>query len=130
MKTHRLAHLLAIAVLSAPSAADTVPRSAGDITLGHAADADAGLAVVRTLGALNGEALACSEMGLAARARQLMLAHAPKTPRFGGAYEEATNDAFNAQTRGGKACTSSIELTAKINQVALQLAESLPVAAK
>lgn len=117
MKTRRLAHLLAIAVLWAP-------------TLGLAADAEAGLAVVKALGTVNGEALACAETGVAARARQLMLAHAPKTPRFGAAYEEATNEAFNAQTRGGRACAGATELTARINQLALQLAETLPVAAK
>ena len=117
MKSNSLVRLLAVAVLSAP-------------TLGLATDADAGLAVVRTLGTVNGQALACSETAVAARARQLMLAHAPKTPRFGGAYEEATNDAFNAQTRGGKGCPGATELTARINQLALQLADTLPVAAK
>ncbi len=117
MKTLRLVQLLSIAVLSAP-------------TFGLAADAEAGLAVVRTLGTVNGQALACSETGVAARARQLMLAHAPKTPRFGAAYEEATNEAFNAQTRGGKTCPNATELTAQINRLALQLADTLPVAAK
>ena len=117
MKPFRFPHFVAIAVLSAP-------------TFGLAADAEAGLAVVRTLGTVNGQALACSETAVAARARQLMLAHAPKTPRFGGAYEEATNDAFNAQTRGGKGCPGATELTARINQLALQLADTLPVAAK
>ncbi len=86
--------------------------------------------MVKTLGTANGQALACSEKGVAARARQLMLAHAPKTPRFGAAYEEATNEAFNAQTRGGKPCPNATELTARINQLALQLAEILPVTAK
>ena len=117
MKNLRLVQLLSIAVLSAP-------------TFGLAADAEAGRAVVKTLGPVNGQALACSEMSVAARARQLMLAHAPKTPRFGGAYEEATNESFNAQTRGGKPCPNATELTARINQLALQLADTLPAAAK
>ena len=117
MKSNSLVRLLAIAVLSAP-------------TLGLATDADAGLAVVRTLGTVNGQALACSEMGVAARARQLMLAHAPKTPRFGAAYEEATQEAFTAQTRSGQACASATELTARLNALALQLSEALPVTAK
>ena len=117
MKSVRLASLFAIAVLSAP-------------TLAPAADAEAGLAVVKTLGTVNGQALACSEMAVATRARQLMLAHAPKTPRFGGAYEEATNESFNAQTRSGQPCPNATELTARINQLALQLADTLPVTAK
>lgn len=117
MKLHRFAPLYAIAVLSAP-------------TPGLAADAEAGLAVVRTLGTVNGQALACSELGIAARARQLMLAHAPKTPRFGAAYEEATQQAFTAQTQAGTACASGTELTARINLLAVQLADTLPVAAR
>ena len=115
MNSNSLVRLLAIAVLSAP-------------TLGLATDADAGLAVVRTLGTVNGQALACSEMGVAARARQLMLAHAPKTSRFGAAYEEATNEAFNAQTGSGKPCANATELAARINELALRLGETLPVA--
>ncbi len=117
MKTCRLAQLYAIAVLSAP-------------TFGIAADAEAGLAVVKTLGTVNGQALACAEAKVAARARELMLAHAPKTPRFGAAYEEATQGAFTAQTRSGNACASATELTARLNQLSLQLSETLPVTAK
>ena len=117
MNTHRLASLCAIAVLSAP-------------TLGLAADAEAGLAAVTDLGGVNGTALACSDMKSAARARELMLAHAPKTPRFGAAYEESTNAAFNAQTGSGKPCADPVERTAQLNQLALRLAETLPIAPK
>lgn len=93
-----------------------------------AADADAGLETVKALAAVNGQALACSEMRVAARARELMLAHAPKTPRFGTAYEEATNLAFVAQTGGGKPCPEATVLVDRLNRVALQLAEQLPAA--
>jgi hypothetical protein len=113
MKNLRLRLTLAIAVLSAPT---------------FAADAEAGLAAIKVLGSVNGQALACSEAGLAARAKQLMLAHAPKTPRFGAAYEEATQEAFLAQTRAG-ACPDATGLTDRLNQLALRLADSLPVAA-
>jgi hypothetical protein len=115
MKPFRLVLPLAIAVLSAPTLA---------------ADAEAGLAAVKALGDVNGQALACAETKVAARAKELMLAHAPKTQRFGAAYEEATQEAFNAQTRSGNACASATELTARLNQLALQLAATLPVAAK
>lgn len=117
MKTHHPVHLFAITLFLAPA-------------FGLAVNAEAGLAVVKSLGSVNGRALACSEMGVAARARELMLAHAPKTPRFGAAYEEATQAAFTAQTQSGKACASGTELTAYINQLALQLADTLPVAPK
>jgi hypothetical protein len=108
--------LLLVAVLSAPTfAAD--------------ADAEAGLLAIKALGSVNGQALACSEAKLAARAKQLMLAHAPKTQRFGSAYEEATQGAFLGQTRSGNACPDATRLTDRLNQLALQLADTLPVAA-
>ena len=115
MKHLRIQILLLVAVLPAPS---------------FSADVEAGLTAVKALGGVNGQALACAETRVAARARELMLAHAPKTQRFGAAYEEATQEAFAAQTRSGKACADATELTARLNQLALQLAEALPVVAK
>ena len=113
MKPHRFAIAFVLAVSSAPT---------------FAADAEAGLAAVRELGDINGQALACAETRVAGRARELMLAHAPKTPRFGAAYEESTNAAFNAQTRSGKPCADTVERTAQLNQLALRLGETLPIA--
>lgn len=115
MRLVQLAFSLLFAVSSAPTLA---------------ADAEAGLLAVKSLGGVNGQALACAETKVAARARELMLAHAPKTPRFGAAYEEATQEAFTAQTRSGQACASATELTARLNALALQLSEALPVTAK
>lgn len=120
--------LLLITVSPAPALADTVSGSAGDITF--AADAEAGLLAIKALGGVNGQALACAETRVASRAKQLMLAHAPKTQRFGAAYDEATQEAFTAQTRSGKPCADATELTARLNQLALRLAETLPVTAK
>jgi|JI10StandDraft_1071094.scaffolds.fasta_scaffold388815_2 hypothetical protein len=117
MNTSKLLLVLLVAVSSAP-------------TIGFAADAEAGLAVVTQLGGVNGTALACSDMKAAARARQLMLAHAPKTPRFGTAYEDSTQAAFTTQTGSGKACPSDLELTDQLNRLSLRLAETLPVTAK
>lgn len=93
-----------------------------------ATDVEAGLAAVKALGSVNGQALACSEKRVAARARELMLAHAPKTERFGAAYEEATQAGFSAQTREGRACPDVTELTARLNSLAVELAASLPLA--
>ncbi len=117
MNTAKLLLVLLIAVSSAP-------------TPGFAADAEAGLAVVAQLGGVNGTALACSDMKAAARARQLMLAHAPKTPRFGAAYEDSTQAAFATQTGSGKTCPSELELTDQLNRLSIQLADTLPVTAK
>ena len=94
-----------------------------------AADAEAGLLAIRALGGVNGQALACAETSVAARAKQLMLAHAPKTQRFGAAYEEATQEAFLAQTRAAGTCPDAASLTDRLNRLALQLADTLPVVA-
>jgi hypothetical protein len=128
MKPYRYLFPVLFAVLSAPSYGDTVPGSAGNITF--AADAESGLLAIKALGGVNGQALACAETGVAARAKQLMLAHAPKTQRFGTAYEDATQEAFLAQTRAASTCPDAAQLTDRINRLALQLADSLPVAAK
>ena len=112
MKQIRPLFLLCIAVLSAPTLA---------------ADAEAGLLAIKALGKLNGQALACAQMPAAARAKSLMLAHAPKTQRFGDAYEEATQAAYLAQTRAADPCPEPLRLTDQLNQLALQLAATLPV---
>lgn len=114
MNPFHTALLLLIAVLPAPT---------------FAADAEAGLLAIRALGSVNGQALACAETRLAARAKELMLAHAPKTQRFGAAYEEATQEAFLAQTRAAGTCPDATILTDRLNQLALQLADTLPVVA-
>jgi hypothetical protein len=95
----------------------------------RAADADGGLLAIKTLGELNGQALACSEMPAAARAKALMLAHAPKTPRYGNAFDEATQAAYLAQTRASGPCPDAIRLSDQLNRVALQLSATLPIAA-
>ena len=102
----------------------------GAVTVANAADAEAGLVAIRSLGSVNGQALACAELQVAARAKSLMLAHAPKTQRFGAAFEEATQAAYQAQTRSTEACPAAILLTDRLNRLALQLAETLPVVAE
>jgi hypothetical protein len=114
MKPLRYLFPLLFAVSSAP-------------TFTLAADAEAGLLAIKALGDVNGQALACAETRVAARAKQLMLAHAPKTQRFGAAYEEATQEAFLAQTRAAGTCPDAASLTDRLNRLALQLADTLPV---
>ena len=91
-------------------------------------DVEAGLAAVRQLGILNGQALACADKDAAAHARVLMLAHAPKTARFGAAYEEATQEGYLAQTRAAGACPEVKLLAGKIEKVAQGLRKTLPAA--
>lgn len=91
-------------------------------------DAEAGLAAVRRLGTLNGQALACADKDAAAHAKLLMLTHAPKTQRFGAAYEEATQESYLAQTRAAGACPDAKALAGRIDEVAQRLRTTLPAA--
>ena len=79
-------------------------------------------------GALNGQALACADKDAAAHTRLLMLTHAPKTQRFGAAYEEATQESYLAQTRATSACPDAKALAARIDDVAQRLRTTLPAA--
>lgn len=91
-----------------------------------AEDVEAGLATVKQLGALNGQALACAEKTATARAKHLMLTHAPKTARFGTAFEEATQEGYLAQTRTASACPETKALSGKIDEIAHALRTALP----
>ncbi|BAO28959.1 hypothetical protein [Sulfuritalea hydrogenivorans] len=102
------------------SLAAALPASAEDL--------EAGLAAVRQLGTLNGQALACAEKDAAAHAKVLMLAHAPKTQRFGTAYEEATQEGYLTQTRSAVACPDARSLAGRIDEVAQRLRTALPAA--
>jgi hypothetical protein len=103
--------------------------SFSNVGLAAAADVEAGLLAVKSLGGLNGQALACSELKVAMRAKALMLAHAPKTQRFGDAYDDATKAAYAEQLRPDSTCPDSIQLTQRANELALRLTEQLPVTA-
>lgn len=93
-----------------------------------AEEAEAGLAAVRQLGTLNGQALACADKDAATHARLLMLTHAPKTQRFGAAYEEATQESYLAQTRAAGNCPDARTLAGRIDEVSQRLRATLPAA--
>lgn len=63
-----------------------------------------GSAEVRTLEALNGQALSCRQFAAAGEAKALIIRYAPKTRRYGTLFETATNAAFLAATREGAPC--------------------------
>lgn len=92
----------------------------------HAADTEQGLALVNELAQVNGQALACQDMATVARAKQLMLAHAPKTPRFGNAFEEGTNASYLAQVRSAAACPDAAILASKLDALTKRLQDALP----
>lgn len=114
-----LSRLMILLSLAAPLAA-SLPVLAEDL--------EAAVAAVRQLGAVNGQALACAEKAAAARAKVLMLAHSPKTARFGAAYEEATQEAYLAQTRASGTCPDAKALDGKLNDAAQKLQAALPIA--
>jgi len=92
----------------------------------QAADADQGLARVTELAQVNGQALACQDMDTVAKAKKLMLAHAPKTPRYGNAFEEATNASYLAQVRGTAPCPAAAAFASKLDALAKALQTDLP----
>ena len=102
------------------------------LTVGAASAADsavdAGLAAITQLGAINGQALACKEQDVAARAKQLMLIHAPRTSQYGTAFEQATQQGFLNQVHGATGCPAASELAGRIDAVAADLNAKLPVA--
>lgn len=92
----------------------------------QATDVERGLALVTELAQVNGVALACQDMTSAAKAKKLMLAHAPKTPRFGTAYEETTNASYLNQVRSALACPDAGAVNVKLDALGKRLQDALP----
>lgn len=86
-----------------------------------------GLDVMKDLGRLNGQALACEQKDTAAWIRILMLTHAPKTRSHGEAYEAGTQEAFAAQGKGAP-CPDSAESATRIEKITQRLREVFPAA--
>jgi hypothetical protein len=79
------------------------------------------------LAQVNGRALACSELKSARRAKDLMVAHAPKTARFGNAYEEGTQQSYASQINTPAACPDSATFSAQLDALEKRLQIALPV---
>jgi hypothetical protein len=106
----------------------------GCLALAGAALADdatieAAVAVVRELGTVNGQALACGHSSTVAWSKVLMMNHAPKTRRFGEAFEEGTQAAFLAHSREPATCPDATALANRLQQVSERLRAALPPAA-
>lgn len=82
---------------------------------------DAALRAVSELATLNGQALACRDAKAAQRAKALMLAHAPKTPRYASVFEDGTQQSFLATTRNQGACPDAAVLAVRLEVAARQL---------
>jgi hypothetical protein len=91
-----------------------------------AASNEIGFAEVRTLGTLNGQALACRQFDASREAKALMIGHAPKTRRYGTLFETATNAAFLAATKDGTPCPTEADLAARLTESAAALKAVFP----
>lgn len=88
---------------------------------------DAGLAEVRDLGQLNGQALACSYNQTAAMIKAAMINHAPKSRRYGAAFEDATSESFLAQVKKDPAaCLDESLLASQAEAAAARLQAAIP----
>lgn len=112
-----------------------MPRSALllcllSITLSaHAATSskDAGLAEVEALGLTNGLALACDYIETSSRIKVAIIQYAPKSRRYGAAFEEATNKAFLEQTRKElTTCPDGPTLNSQVDDATQRLQAAIP----
>jgi hypothetical protein len=87
---------------------------------------EAGLATLQELGQLNGQALACSQMGLSGKAKALMIKHSPKTRRYGEVFEEATHAAFLEQGKNADSCPIAHDFAGRLSALATRLQATLP----
>lgn len=85
-----------------------------------------GLQAIVELAQVNGQSLACQEMKAASRAKNLMIAHAPKTARFGNAYEEGTQQSYTAQINGTQPCADAATFSVRLDALAQRLQTALP----
>ena len=95
----------------------------------HAANAltDAGLAEVEALGLSNGVALACDYIDTSTRIKAVIIQYAPKSRRYGAAFEEATNKAFLEQTKKEPTtCPDGPTLNGQVDDTAHRLEAALP----
>lgn len=104
----RFLPLTLLAALAAPAAAP-------------AAEA-AGLAAVAKLGRLNGQALACRQMDLSAKAKNALVALAPKTREIGERFEAETNRSFLSPAP----CGERQRLAGEVDGAVLELRLAFP----
>ena len=85
-----------------------------------------GLQAIAELAQVNGQALACQDMKTASRAKNLMIAHAPKTARFGSVYEEGTQQSYTAQMNSTQPCADAATFSVRLDTLAQRLQTTLP----
>ena len=88
--------------------------------------AENGMEEVRALGHLNGQALACSQKENVSRIKAVMISYAPKTRRYGAAFEESTQQAFLLRSAEQQACDDAPVIALKVDVLATRLQEMYP----
>lgn len=80
---------------------------------------------LENLGQLNGQALACQQMALSSRLRNILIHEAPKERSVGELFEQATQAAYLAQGQTGQACPDSKVLANRVEAAASELHRAL-----
>jgi hypothetical protein len=89
---------------------------------------DLGMTEIMALGRLNGQALACSHTEAVARIKVLIIKLAPKSRRYGEAFETATNEAYLAQAKEDQStCQDGTAIAGQVEAVAKRLQAAFPV---
>lgn len=94
------------------------------VALPALADDAAGQAAIEKLGRLNGQALACRQVDVSAKARNALIANAPKTQQTGDAFDAATNRSFLSPA----ACGDRQRLATEVDAAILELRLAFPTA--
>lgn len=81
---------------------------------------------IKTLGRINGQALACQHKEVAARVKAIMITRVPKTREFGELFENATTAAFLEQGGNTVGCPSRPALTVELEFASRPLAVPSP----
>lgn len=88
---------------------------------------DAGMKEIQALGRINGQALACNYAETVSRIKTVIIQHAPKSRRYGAAFEEATNKAFLDQSRKDMTtCPDGPTLNGQADEATQHMQAALP----
>lgn len=124
----RFLFCLCCVALLAGCAQTAVPPATPAPTVAAAPEVETGLKEIDELAEVNGRALACQDLATARRAKALMLAHAPKTARYGSAFDDGTQAAFLAVTGSRVACPDPAAQQGRLDALAQRLQTVLPAA--
>lgn len=83
--------------------------------------AEPGLDAVNALGELNGKALACAQQENISRIKAVMIEYAPKSRRYGAAFEVSTQESFMQRSQQQEACDDAALTALQVEDLATRL---------